>query len=65
METAIDRFPIIELDETEGKKYINGIKIYKEGFLDGKYRLYIEKQLYGISIVKDGIIKSDKRISQP
>ena len=62
LENVLDKFPIIYLEGEDAKNYINGVKfsINKE---DGKYRIYIEKSLYGIAKVESGVLKSEKKIS--
>lgn len=62
LETVLEKFPIINLEEKEAKQYINGIKISSDK-TDGKYRVYINNALYGICKVENGVIKSDKKIS--
>lgn len=62
LETVIDRFPIINLDEEEASRYMNGVKITRKDSDDGKYRVYIDDKLYGLCIVNNGIISSYKKI---
>lgn len=63
-ESIFEKFSIIKLEEEEGKKYINGIKLEKRDFNDGLYRIYIENKMYGICKIENGILKSEKKISQ-
>jgi len=62
LESVVDRFPIIELDDEEAKKYINGVRLKKEELNDGMYRVYIDKKLYGICTINGGIVKNSKKI---
>lgn len=61
-ESVFEKFSIIKLNEEEGKKYINGIKLEKRDFTDGLYRVYIENKMYGICKIEQGILKSEKKI---
>ena len=62
LESVLEKFPIIELDEKEEKQYINGIKLKKDGKKDGLYRVYIGGKLYGICTISNEIIKPCKKI---
>ncbi len=62
LESVLEKFQIIELDEKEEKQYINGIRLKKEGLEDGLYRVYIDKKLYGICTISNEIIKPCKKI---
>ena len=62
LESVLERFPIIELDEKESIKYINGVKFEKKGLEDGKYRVYIKGKLYGICVISKEVIKHCKKI---
>jgi len=62
LEKVIEKFPIIELNDSEAKFYINGVKIKKEEISDGMYRVYINKKLYGICTADKGVLKSSKKI---
>lgn len=61
LEIPLRKFSIIELNEEDGRRYINGIKL-KTDMPDGMYRLYIEGKLYGVCRVRDNVIRSEKRI---
>ncbi len=61
LEIPLRKFSIIELNEEDGRKYINGIKL-KTNMPDGMYRIYIEGKLYGVCRVRDNVIRSEKRI---
>lgn len=61
LEIPLRKFSIIELNEEDGRKYINGIKL-KTNMPDGMYRIYIERKLYGVCRVRDNVIRSEKRI---
>ena len=62
LESVLEKFPIIKLDEKEAIKYTNGIKLKKEDLEDGTYRVYINGKLYGICIVSNENIKPCKKI---
>ena len=62
LESVLEKFPIIELDEKESIKYINGVKFEKKGLKDGMYRVYINKKLYGICAISKEVIKHCKKI---
>ena len=47
LEIPLKKFSVIELNDEEGRKYINGIKL-KTDMPDGMYRVYIEGKLYGV-----------------
>lgn len=64
VETIFEKFPIIELSGTEASKYINGVTIERKNFEDGMYRIYIDKKFYGICSVFEGVLKSEKKISE-
>lgn len=61
LEIPLKKFSVIELNDEEGRKYINGIKL-KTDMPDGMYRVYIEGKLYGVCKVRDNVIRSEKRI---
>lgn len=61
LEIPLKKFDIISLNEEEGKKYINGIRLGTER-KDGLYRVYIDGKLYGICRVNENVIRSEKRI---
>lgn len=61
LEIPLRKFSIIELNEEDGRKYINGIKL-KTNMPDGMYRICIEGKLYGVCRVRDNVIRSEKRI---
>lgn len=61
LEIPLKKFNIISLNEEEGKKYINGIRLGTER-KDGLYRVYIDGKLYGICRVNENVIRSEKRI---
>lgn len=61
LEIPLKKFDIISLNEEEGKKYINGIRLGTER-KDGLYRVYIDEKLYGICRVNENVIRSEKRI---
>ena len=61
LEIPLKKFSVIELNDEEGRKYINGIKL-KTDMPDGMYRIYIEGKLYGVCKVRDNVIRSEKRI---
>lgn len=61
LEIPLKKFSIIELNDEEGRRYINGIKL-KTDMPDGMYRVYIEGKLYGVCKVRDNVIRSEKRI---
>jgi len=63
VETVFENFPIINLSDEETIKYINGVKIEKQELKNGKYRVYVDKKLYGICNVEKGIVKSEKKIA--
>ena len=62
LESVLEKFEIIDLDEKEAKQYMNGIKIKKEGLKDGLYRVHIGGKLYGICTISNEIIKPCKKI---
>jgi len=62
LETVLEKFPIIYLDEKEATKYKNGIRIYKENYSDGIYRVYIDEKLYGTCTIIEGTVKNGKKI---
>lgn len=64
LECIFEKYPIIELDESEARQYINGIKLHKKGLKNGRYRVYIDKKFYGICKIEENILKSEKRISE-
>lgn len=61
LETPLKKFEIIRLNEEDERRYINGIRL-KADKPDGRYRVYIGEKLYGICNLKEGEIKSEKRI---
>ena len=61
LEIPLRKFSVIELNEEDGRRYINGIKL-KTYMPDGMYRIYIEGKLYGVCKVRDNVIRSEKRI---
>lgn len=63
LENVLEKFPVIELYGKDAEKYKNGVKIFKPEFPDGKFRIYIDKKIYGIGICERGIIKSEKKLT--
>lgn len=63
IESVLEKFPVVELNENEAKMYINGVRFFKKGFINGMYRVYIEKKLYGICEIFNDTLKSVKKIS--
>lgn len=61
LEIPLNRFDIISLNDEEGRKYINGIRLCTER-KDGLYRVYIGGRLYGVCRVNENVIRSEKRI---
>lgn len=61
LEIPLKRFDIISLNDEEGRKYINGIRLCTER-KDGLYRVYIGGRLYGVCRVNENVIRSEKRI---
>lgn len=61
LEIPLKKFSIIELNEEDGRKYINGIKL-KTDKPNGMYRVYIDGNLYGVCRVMDNVVRSEKRI---
>lgn len=61
LEIPLNRFDIISLNDEEGRKYINGIRLRTER-KDGLYRVYIGGRLYGVCRVNENVIRSEKRI---
>ena len=61
LEVPLLKYEIINLDEEQGKKYINGIRFNVKAN-DGRYRVYICGNLFGVCIVDNGVIKSEKRV---
>jgi tRNA pseudouridine55 synthase len=61
VESVIKQFPIINLENEDASKYLNGVRINinKE---DSKYRIYLNNKFYGVGSVKNNILKSEKRI---
>lgn len=62
-EIILEKFPILELEGKEAEMYVNGVKIQRIGLGNGKYRVYIKKQLYGICEIIEGKVKIIKKIS--
>lgn len=62
-ESVFEKFPIIELNEVDGARYINGIKLERKGLENGVYRVYINGKFYGLSKIANGIMRSEKKIS--
>lgn len=61
LEIPLNRFDIISLNDEDGRKYINGIRLCTER-KDGLYRVYIGGRLYGVCRVNENVIRSEKRI---
>lgn len=62
IESVLEKFPVVELTESEAKMYVNGVRFAKKGFANGRYRVYIDKKLYGICEIFDDTLKSIKKI---
>lgn len=61
LEIPLKKFAIIELNDEDGRRYINGIRLSTDKS-DGMYRVYIGGSLYGVCKVRDNVIRSEKRI---
>lgn len=61
VEKALSEFNSIRLYNNDAKKYENGIKLVTN-FINGKYKIYLNDIFYGIAEIKEGILKSDKKI---
>ena len=61
LEIPLRKFSVIELNEEDGRRYINGIRL-STNKPDGMYRVYIGGSLYGVCKVRDNVIRSEKRI---
>lgn len=61
LEIPLKKFAIIELNDEDGRRYINGIRLNTDKS-DGMYRVYIGGSLYGVCKVRDNVIRSEKRI---
>lgn len=61
LEIPLKKFGIIELNDEDGRRYINGIRL-STNKPDGMYRVYIGGSLYGVCKVRDNVIRSEKRI---
>lgn len=61
VEHVIEKFPVINLENEEVKKYLNGIKINIDK-KEGKYRIYLNSEFYGVGSIQNNILKSEKRI---
>ena len=61
LEIPLKKFGIIELNDEDGRKYINGIKLRTDRS-NGMYRVYIDGKLYGVCRVMDNVVRSEKRI---
>lgn len=62
IESVLEKFPVVELNENEAKMYVNGVRFAKKGFINGMYRVYIGKKLYGICEIFNDTLKSVKKI---
>ncbi|MBP3284143.1 MAG: tRNA pseudouridine(55) synthase TruB [Clostridia bacterium] len=62
IEEALSRFEKLVLTEEESRLYRNGVPVKTE-VAEGRYRVYLEDEFYGICLVKDGVIRSEKKIS--
>jgi tRNA pseudouridine55 synthase len=58
-EEPLQIYQAIYLENDEGKKYMNGVKIKTEEN-DGLYRIYLDNNFFGIGKIEKGILKSEK-----
>jgi len=61
IEEALERFDKLVLTEEQSRFYRNGVQFEIER-ADGKYRVYLDDGFYGICLVKDGLVKCEKKI---
>jgi tRNA pseudouridine55 synthase len=59
LEEPLQKYQAIYLENDEGKKYMNGVKIKTEEN-DGLYRIYLDNNFFGIGKIEKGILKSAK-----
>ena len=57
----LDEFEDIFLYGKEADDYLNGIR-FNVDYKDGKYKIYLNNEFYGIAKVENGILKSEKKI---
>lgn len=61
VEKALTRFEKLVLNAEECRLYKNGVPVATEAEA-GRYRVYLEDVFYGICVVENGVIKSEKKI---
>lgn len=61
IEESLPKFKTIRLYGDDAKKYQNGIK-FSVNFANDKYKIYLNDVFYGIAMVEEKVLKSEKKI---